>query len=88
MANDPFSADPFDPLEPRPTLPLDLILRLQRLYRLSEKPQDAAHAYRQLEHIHLVCERILTEFTDTNLEALLKKNKANEVVINRSHLYS
>lgn len=44
----------------------DLLSKLERIHRLSERPPDPGYAYRHLEHIHALSEAIL--------EALKKNN--------------
>ncbi len=38
-----------------------ILLRLRRIYRLSDRPPNPGYAYRHLEHIHAICQTIFKE---------------------------
>jgi hypothetical protein len=55
------------------TVNQDIVARLQRIHRLSEKPPNPGYAYRHLEHIHALCELMLKDLTGKKPEALSKR---------------
>lgn len=40
----------------------DLLYRIRRIHKLSERPHNPGYAYRHLEHINAICDMILKEY--------------------------